>query len=182
METWSSEFSDEDLLKAAPQVLATLMNTEGDPRHGDWQPEELGEILQHQLDAPLLFDLGSVDGGSREPADGDNDAAEVRSFGALFNHPNPPLGLLRLTKDFAKMSDRRVANPLPAEVATVLYYAAIAAAVLRHEQWISRIGQQKFNDGVAWVLRQQWVVGSLRDLFLEFQTTRHLEENQHNDR
>jgi hypothetical protein len=171
LDTRWSELSDEDVTTAAPQVLADLMNIEGNPRHGDWRSEELGEVLRHQLEAPLVFDLGSFAAGEsgRTTLPHDMATGEVSNFGALFLHPNPPLPLLQLTKRFAKTSDRREANPLPAEVAMVLYYAAIVAARLRHDARISRMSEQTLAEGTAWVLLQEWVTPPLRDLFVEAQ-------------
>jgi hypothetical protein len=167
----ASDLTDEDLSRAAPEVLASLMNVEDHPTHGDWLPQELGQILQHQLDAPLLFDLSSIADPDRVSLVRHAESGTVRNFGALFCHRDPPLALLRLTKDFAKSSDRRRSNPLPAEVATVLYYAAIIAALLRHGERISRIGEETLREGARWVLRQHWVAEPLRDLFVEFLTT-----------
>jgi hypothetical protein len=160
------------LSTVAPRVLATLMTTESDVgSQGRWRPSELGEILKHQLEAPLVFDLGTVDGPLSDdpsPAAVDSaDASRVSSFGELFLHPRPPLPLLRLTKRFAKTSDRRRANPVPEEVATVLYYAAIVAALLRHGERISRVSDSTLREGVDWVLEQEWVGGPLRRLFDE---------------
>jgi hypothetical protein len=146
---------------------------------GRWRPDELGEILKHQLEAPLLFDLGSSSSSSSSAAAASDepgtpgmpgsrgDAPGVSSFGELFLHPRPPLQLLRLTKRFAKTSDRRTANPLPEEVATVLYYAAIVAALMRHGERISRVSDATLRQGTDWVLERDWVGGPLRGLFEE---------------
>jgi hypothetical protein len=138
---------------------------------GRWRPDELGEILRHQLEAPLLFDLGTSESRFRDEreaaAPSEPDASPVSSFGELFVHPRPPLRLLRLTKRFAKTSDRRDVNPLPEEVTTVLYYAAIVAALLRHGERISRVSDDTLREGIDWVLRREWVAGPLRGLFAD---------------
>ena len=171
VDTGRSEYCDDDLTTAAPHVLASLMNVEGDPRHGGWRSDELAEILRHQLEAPLLFDLSGVagDGAGAASLARHVEEGQAWSFGALFLHPNPPLTMLRLTKRFAKTSDRRAANPLPPEVATVLYYAAILAALLRHNQRISGVNDKTLREGTEWVLGQAWVTGPLRELFREAQ-------------
>jgi hypothetical protein len=168
---WHGEDGDGCLSTVAPRVLATLMTTESDVSgRGRWRPDELGEILKHQLEAPLVFDLGTSDSQATAddpPAATDPSGTRVSNFGELFLHARPPLQLLRLTKRFAKTSDRRQANPLPEEVATVLYYAAIVAALLRHGERISRVSDSTLREGVDWVLEQEWVTGLLRGLFEE---------------
>src|SRR5205823_4989142 len=99
-------------------------------------------------------------GPAAGPADGK--APPLNSFGDLLSHPRPPLELLELTKEFAKTSDTRASSPLPPEVATVLYYAAIVAARLRHGAGITGLGARDLRDGIAWALRQPWLDGRVR--------------------
>jgi hypothetical protein len=159
------------LSTVAPRDLAALMTSDGNLPQACWRPDELGDILKHQLEAPLVFDLTTSDCQTtdRAPVAADVTVGQVSNFAGLFLHPRPPLQLLRLTKRFAKTSDRRPANPLPAEVATVLYYAAILAALLRHGERITRASDSTLRDGTAWVLAQAWVSEPLRGLFVEAQ-------------
>lgn len=53
------------------------------------------------------------------------------SFGDLLSHPNPPEELLKATKDFAKTCRLGPHKTLPPEIASALYYASIAAALVR---------------------------------------------------
>jgi hypothetical protein len=125
-----------------------------------WREEELADILLHQLGVPLLFDLREM------PAVAD-DAPTVLpgTFGSLLFDENPPLPLLRLMKEFAKSSDKGLHNPLPPPVATVLYYAAILAARIRHGAQISALTQQELESGLAWALRQRWIDERTRGFF-----------------
>jgi hypothetical protein len=91
----------------------------------------------------------------------------LNSFSDLFRHPKPPVALLKLTKEFAKSSDRRSASPLPPEIATVLYYAAIVTALLRHGSPISRLSLRALKEGVTWALEQPWLDEQMRGLFDE---------------
>jgi hypothetical protein len=151
-----------DLHHSEPRALAQLMALD-ESEHG-WREEDLREILEHQLRAPLLFDLRGI---------GENDAfvtvpkeqvSEIRSFGELFRHPEPPVGLLWLVKEFAKAGDKRPDNPLPPQIATVLYYAAIVTARLRHGQNISTLSEESLREGVEWAIGRKWI-GELRELF-----------------
>ena len=159
-----------DLNRVAPKSLARLMGLGAGEQRGGWAPHELADVLRHQLRAPLLFDQGAMAAMAAAAAGGGAPAAGEAppgSFEDLFRHPRPPLPLLRLTKDFAKAADRPSDGPIPAEVATVLYYAAIVAALLRHGERISQLRDDELSAGVTWALEQPWLDGALRTLFVE---------------
>jgi hypothetical protein len=150
---------DDNDSSGAPRRLARLFGLDERGRHL-WQADELSHILAHQLSTPLFFDtsrLTAVTVGGQS----------LRSFGDLFRHPSPPLDLLRLTKEFAKASDDRVEDPLPPEIATVLYYGVIAVALVRHGQRISSLDDGRLREGIEWVLGQPWVDSETRRVFAE---------------
>src|SRR4051812_3064316 len=104
-----------------PIRLAALLGraAEDSPR---WLAGDLGEILAHQLRAPLMFDLqrarpdiGTPARVARDPF-GRPNGTEIHSLGELLVHPSPPLALLRLAKEFAKTSDEQGKMPLPVDV------------------------------------------------------------------
>lgn len=130
------------------------------------EAQDLGEVLRGQLAARIVFDPSRL--ATAANRDGAADAAgSLRSLGDLLADPNPPLELLELTKEFAKASDGRSDAPLPPPVATVLYYAAILAALLRHGRRITRLPDRALRDGVAWALRRPWLDAGTRRLFRE---------------
>jgi hypothetical protein len=147
-----------DIYSSRPGRLAALFTLDESGRDV-WQPEELLHILAHQLSSPLVFD------GSRLAAA--TEGEPLVSFRDLFRHPSPPLELLRLTKDFAKGSDERTEDPLPPEVATVLYYGAIAVALVRHGARISSLDDARLRDGIAWALDQPWVDPATTRVFVD---------------
>ena len=152
-------------------MLARLFNA--DPvAVPSWQSDDLRDILRHQLDAPIVFDAPLPperhSGGLRAgPASGPAGELRLTSFRDLFNHPAPPLALLRLTKDFAKNSDAPPDGPLPSKVAIVLYYGSVLAALLRHGETISELSPDSLRDGTRWALRQDWLDPTFRSLFTE---------------
>lgn len=163
MTTTVNKVTDVDLEHCDPRSLSALMGLEERQEHRHWRSEELGELLQHQLRAPLLFDLAGVQsiGNITIP----KDQSAPGSFEDLFSHPNPPIGLLRLTKEFAKTSDQGADSPLPPEIASVLYCAAIVAARVRCGQSISRLSAGELARCIEWALGQSWVGSPLRELF-----------------
>jgi hypothetical protein len=140
---------DDNLFSGPPRRLASLFGLDESGRH-IWQADELAHILAHQLSTPLFFDASRLASLTVE-------GQSLRSFGDLFRHPSPPLDLLRLTKDFAKESDARGEDPLPPEIATVLYYGVIAVALVRHGRRISSLDDGRLCEGIEWVLGQPWV-------------------------
>ena len=131
-----------------------------------WGESELGAILQHQLEAPLELELRQTGVGEWPPAGGTPSAgdAAIRTFRELLEDPQPPIELLERTKQYAKSCRSRVDGPLPEEVATVLYLAAIVAARARCGRAISRLGELALRHAVDWALGQPWLDPSVRDL------------------
>lgn len=119
---------------------------------------ELGALLVHQLEAPLLFALGGA-AGDLEPRFGGS--ADVASFGELFESADPPRDLLELAKRCAKDAMRDPRRGLPREVAQALYYLAIAVAN-RNGYRISALSDAELLEGIGWCLRHAWVRGRAR--------------------
>ena len=140
-----------------PNSLAKMLEL-GAGQQPLWASDELGAILRHQMDAPLEPDLGKVDAALREwrQALTAGDGEPLRTFGDLFRCPHPPLELLEATKRFAKYS-RVQEESLPAEVATVLYFLAIAAGLTKCGRRITALDDQALQHGLAWVRQQTWL-------------------------
>ena len=132
-----------------------------------WGPNELGAVLKHQLSAPVGPDLTR-----RYP----RQARQIRdwvascqppieSFRDLFGHPDPPLGLLALVKEFAKTSTDHPDSPLPLETAQVLYSASIVVARVRTGNRITQLDDEALRYNLTWALAQPWLVPELRAIF-----------------
>ncbi len=154
--------------KTDPSRLAELLRISGGigPL---WPPEELGEILRHQLSAPVEFDLGSLPAEVKREVRLTASAKGLllKSFSDLLQHPRPPIKLLRMTKDFAKAHRESSSSPLPREIATILYFATIAVALVRCRQRISTLSDTALRDGFTWAREQDWTEEAIRTLFAE---------------
>ena len=129
----------------------------GPAPQGLWEPEELGTILEHQLAAPLEFEVIGVDQAQlRKLRIESKTPAEMETFGDLLRHPQPPVALLKLTKQFAKASQSTHDGTLPDEVATVLYLLSIVAA-LRCRHLMTSLGRQALLERIEWALSQPWL-------------------------
>lgn len=140
-----------------PGRLAELMEAGDRPV---WAPEELEAVLAHELSAPLELALpGAAPLLARlEPA-----AEPPENLGELLRCPDPPVELLRLGKEFAK-SSRANAGALPAEVATVLYFACIAAALLHAGARITELDDRALGQGMRWAAGRPYLDGPTRTL------------------
>jgi hypothetical protein len=164
------------------ELLAGLMSLAGartlagakasrDRSAATWTDSEMAAIWRHQLDAPLLVDLGglSADAGATVTmhAQQGTPGRELRSFGDLIRHPQPPLELLKLAKEFAKAQRYAQGTDFPVETALVIYYASIVLALLRAGQRITEMTDADLRGGIAWSSQQQWLDAKTQALFEE---------------
>jgi len=160
--------AEEAIRKSEPGLLLSLLEIPGaNPR--DWGPDEIADMVRHQLAAALEEDLGTPLARLDRALEGTAHFHGLRSlsFEGLLLDPSPPLEALKLVKEFAK-AQRSAAEPLlPPEVAAVLYFGSIAAAGLRHGQRISTMEADRLREGIGWLLGQPWCGGPIRKLFEE---------------
>ena len=162
------EKTEQALLDSDPHALAALLDAGSDDDR-IWNPAELEAILKHQLSAPIEVDLVSLERhlAARLRLAASSHGLLLRSFGDLLHHPNPPLELLKLTKDFAKACRLSRGGPLPREIATVLYFASIVAALVRCQRRITRLSDADTRHGVEQCLAQSWLDAATRQLLDE---------------
>ena len=147
--------------------LAHLLETGGPAP--DWRPGELGAVFRHQMTAPVQFDLAGFDPAfaARLRLLSDAQGLLVKSFRDLFQHPHPPVALLEAVKDFAKRAAQSREAILPKAVARMVYYLAIAAALVRCDRRISSLKRSELLRGLRWALAQEWLEGDARELLEE---------------
>ena len=138
--------------------MAGAMDSEND-RPPQWQPAELATMLRHQLAASIAGDLRKLSSATQADAS--------LTFGELFTSPTPSLDTLQLVKDFAKRAITEKDGPLPEEIGAALYYASIAAALLRLNHRISGLDDPTLKIGLNWALAQPWMDASLAAMFRE---------------
>lgn len=153
------------ILDSDPGRLASLMDMD-DGAGRLWSEDELAAILRHQMSAPLQVDLGGLQKGlpGRLQTLAAAKGLLLRSFGDLLHHPNPPVELLILTKDFAKACRISADSPIPREIATLLYFASIAVARLRCGRRITALTDAAVRKGLDWALGRPWLDEATRSL------------------
>lgn len=152
-------------LRPDPQLLRLIMTPLRDSAPS-WPDHELRNILRHQLESSLAFDLSRSDPEPITPITTETAAAgpPIRTFGDLFQHPRPPLELLIRVKQFAKSSRADPDAPLPAEIASFLYYAAIAGALTRLGTRITQLPDATLAQGFRSISSRDWLDDASRML------------------
>jgi len=145
--------------------LAQIM-TWGDSNDDVWKPDELGAMFEHQLSAPLEVDFSNLSHPHMRRVQSLCAAAipPINSFADLLHHPHPPVELLEMTKEFAKICRSHDECRLPDEIATVLYALSIAVALTKCNRRITKLDRQGLRYTFDWALGQSWLDPSTREL------------------
>ena len=153
-------------LEPDPRSVSTLLNFEDLHRH-QWKPGELADMLRHQLNAPLQMGVGTLSAEVAHQLRKNPQLNPLMTLSELLALENPPVELLKLVKRFAKICKSDPGNPLPPELVMLLYYAAIAAAIVRLNQRISELQDGQLRRGLRFLAGQAWVAGEVRTLLAE---------------
>ena len=158
-----------DLTDASRDALSRLLACDSGEA-SSWNDADLHAMLCHQLSAEIEFDLTHFGGVAGEPlassvAEGQEQG--LGTFGDLLTASDPSVESLEMIRRFAKRFRTGPSEGLPEEIATVLYYAAIAAARVRLGVSISKLPDAAIKDGLRWGCQLPWLTESLRQLFSE---------------
>jgi hypothetical protein len=150
-----------------PGELACLLSVRGTPE-GNWQPAELADLLRHCLETPVGQYLGidTSPGPNREfGADTPSEHRAVSmTLGELFLAACPPLGLLVALKRHARRLTSPGASDVPAGIHRCVYFASIAAAMVRHRERISKSDPEVLRAAFEEQLGEKWIEDWLRGL------------------
>jgi hypothetical protein len=155
-----------------PEQLSRMVNLDRLPADA-WKENDLPAIFRHQLAAALDFDLHSMklsatSAKSRDEALATAGALQIVSFSDLFFHPEPPLKLLKLAKDFFKRQAGASEQRRPGEqVAYVMYVISVMVARIRLENRITKLKDREFQPAVQWCINRPWVDEPVKELLRE---------------
>lgn len=145
-----------------PAKLALLLDVEGcegaERRSGEggWTRADAAAALRQQLSTPLLPDLLVVPGAERGRLERLVEThPQMQTFGTQLTGPDPSAELLDTLKRWARFMGDQPGSPLHGGPATVLYYAAIAAALARAGQRITRLSDSQLQAGFEWAMIQE---------------------------
>jgi hypothetical protein len=133
-------------------------------------PEELAQVYDHQLNAPLFSEIRQADLDPPEHARLRQLAASlgIRTFRELLALEQAPRELICMVKDFAKAHTGGPGGGLlPREVATMLYYVSAAVGLLRHNDPQTEVGKPALVAGLQWAANQPWIDAATGDCLRE---------------
>lgn len=158
-EAWSSELLPEqlqdtvgsgDVSDVEATQLAGLMSL-NPVAESDWEPEELGQLLQHLLATPVAEvvtwseNLESYSNWSHRP------------LRQLFLDPNPPLALLEKTKRVGQVWAREGNTTMQPDVGAAIYFISIALALTRHGERITTSSNATLTAGFQRLIQSGWM-------------------------
>src|SRR5437016_5071845 len=154
------EHSDptQTIFLSGPAGLARIL-AQDQPEAALWGPEEMRAMWLHQLRAPLEADLAAIRSPGSSPPSSTSEtlAFKDKSFNDLLLDPNPPLALLKLTKDFAKQTIKDTEDPHLKEIAAVLYYCSYAASMTRCGKRLGGMRSHELKGGFEWAVGREWL-------------------------
>jgi hypothetical protein len=101
----------------------------------------------------------------RDGLQGPGDPLAGRSVRDLLLDPDTDLGVLRRLKTLYKEQNAMAANRPEQDVATTLYYAAVAAGLAYHHRRLSSYSSSELAKALADLSRKSWVAQDLKALF-----------------
>lgn len=92
-------------------------------------------------------------------------AATDRTVNDLLLDSSTDLAVLKTLKDYAKALVRRGGPQTKQAAATVVYYGAIASALVFHRRRITEHSYEKLREAYEELERKAWIPSELKDLF-----------------
>ncbi|CAN5351704.1 hypothetical protein BH09PLA1_BH09PLA1_33580 [soil metagenome] len=145
---------DKNPSRTDPASLARMLELDENAWQHDPAEPEMAAMLAHQLAAPIAADLKLTDEQLKQ-------AAQFATVGNLLDHASPPVWLLEEMKQLAKRN-RAHGDPSVRQISTMLYYDAIAAALVRCKSRITDLTDDQLRDGFNWAKEQSWIDNKTR--------------------
>jgi hypothetical protein len=128
-------------------------------------------MVRHQLLAPLEFDLLSLGLNAAEKKSvthSGNRQAHLTTFGDLFQAPDPPSALLKLSHRFFKQKvTNHHTDSSEHKIAYVFYLLSIILARVRTGERISKLTDKQLLDSIQLEASLPWVDPQIKELLVE---------------
>jgi hypothetical protein len=124
--------------------------------------DALSELIAFDAQGRAVWPAKELEGILRRPLGEFLNTTQIGSLRELLESSNPQIKLLCDLKDLAKCRPKHL---FPPEMALLLYYGSIAAAMVRCRQRISKLHDDDLKNGFTWAIKQPWVPENVCDLF-----------------
>ena len=151
-----------------PETVADLLNigmtlekTEVDP------DQQRAELLQFRLAEVLPFEAENLDASSAILVHLCREAYRAlgKTIGKLLHDPHTPLTDILRIKQFYKNSAKSGKSDAEYDTRTAVYYAAIASALVFHNQKICKFSYKSLHDYFSLLSQENWIPPDLVQLF-----------------
>ncbi|UCD51128.1 MAG: hypothetical protein JSW27_00570 [Phycisphaerales bacterium] len=88
-----------------------------------------------------------------------------KSLGDIFLSKKTSIALLQVIKESAKTLSTTLDSPAETALATTLYFAALASALVFHDRKITQNSYAKLDESFALLIEKQWMADELVTLF-----------------
>jgi len=167
--------ADEKTVYGAKSIkLAQLLKQGAQAKKQEDHPprqQHQADLLRDYLAGKLPpADSGSNAPGSRDPFPNSLQSAISDSVGQYLDDRTIPLDILRDIKAYGAGLSRNAESEIEREPAHVIYYAAIAAALVHHGQKITEFTCNSLHQSYSLLAEMPWITTSLRKLFQQAAT------------
>jgi hypothetical protein len=102
------------------------------------------------------------------------------TFGSLLKDPETDISTIKKIKDFSRKMVESAKSESEHDAAAVIYYAAIASALVFHDQRITSFSHTKLKDSFAEMIKNTWLTSDLVKLFVDAQKLCRKREKEQN--
>ena len=95
----------------------------------------------------------------------DSDVLMGKSLSQVLLNPQPDLDLLRTIKDCSKTLSQTLDSETDTALATTVYFATLASALVFYKQKISQHSHRKLDESFALLVEKAWMAQELAELF-----------------
>ncbi len=155
------------------ESLFSVSAGDPDPAGEKGDNEKMADLLRKQLTCPLaarsvLFDVLVM---MMERQGYDTQPLAGRPLGEVLQNPQSDVGLLRAIKDCSKRLSCTLDSQAETALATTIYFAALAGALVYHDKKITQYSYEKLDESFALLIEKKWMAKELVELFSEARRT-----------
>jgi hypothetical protein len=157
-----------------PEKLVDLMRIVSDTCDSDNQgsPEQKkSELLYDQLREALLTDL-TVSGGVPVISDDLTDVLRLQGskpIREILQNQDSDIHMIKKIKEYYSKLSEDTDSIIERDVAIVIYYTAIAGAMVFHNEKISKLSYRRLERSFSSLISKSWISTELINLFAEAQ-------------